>query len=430
MITFDVIGPRIGGSAIRVLGLARALATKGYAPTIAAPRVETGYPEQAFSIREFELARPREVLAALLENADLAVVPLQGLARLPFLGRARIPLVFDIYDPVLFELMETAPGEMRGHVQLLNRLFRRGDFFICASERQRAFWLDALAANGRINTSAAADPEARALIDVVPFGIDPTPPPPPTNDRSFLNGAVRNVGREKVVVWPGGMWDWTDPQIVLSAMQILGRRAAGIHVLFFAGTHPTEGHFETSALKETRALAREFQLEGRSVHFIDEYVPYGERGRYLAECDAAVSTHRANLESHYAYRTRLLDCIWAGLPIVCTEGDVMADMVAQNGFGIVVQPRDAGALAAAIERISTDENFAASCRARIAECRHLFDWNDAIEPLARFCDQPRVTHLAARGRNAGLLAESAWRVFKTRGAQETFRRLRQHLRSR
>ena len=430
LITFDVIGPRIGGSAIRVLGLARALATKGYAPTIAAPRVEAGHPEQPFTIRQFDVARPLEMLAPLFENADLAVLPLHGLARLPFLRRARIPLVFDIYDPVLFELMETAPGEMRGHVQLLNQLFRRGDFFICASERQRAFWLDALVANGRINASAAADPELRALIDVVPFGIDPTPPPSPTNDRSFLKAAPPFLGREKIIVWPGGMWDWTDPQIVLSAMRILGRRAAGIHILFFAGPHPTEGHFETSALKETRSLATEFQLQGRSVHFIDDYVPYGERGRYLVECDAAVSTHRANLESHYAYRTRLLDCIWAGLPIVCTEGDVMADRVARNGFGIVVPPGDAEALAAAIERISTDEEFAAGCRARIVESRHLFDWNDAVEPLARFCDQPGVTHLAAPARDARLLAESAWRVFKTHGARETFRRLRQHLLSR
>jgi glycosyltransferase involved in cell wall biosynthesis len=430
LITFDVIGPRIGGSAIRVLGLARALATKGDAPTIAAPRVEAGHHEQPFPIRKFDLARPREMLTTLLENADVAVLPLHGLARLPFLRRARIPLVFDIYDPVLFELMETAPGEMRGHVHLLKQLFRRGDFFICSSERQRAFWLDALVANGRINAPDAADPELRALIDVVPFGIEPTPPPAPTNDRSFLNAIVPSLGREKIIVWPGGMWDWTDPQIVLSAMRILGRSAAGIHLLFFAGTHPTEGHIETSALKETRALAKEFQLHGHSVHFIDDYVPYGERSRYLVECDAAVSTHRANLESHFAYRTRLLDCIWAGLPIVCTEGDVMADMVARNGFGIVVPPGDAEVLAAAIERISTDGDFAEICRVRIIESRHLFDWNDAVKPLARFCDQPRVTHLAAPAQDARLLAESAWRVFKTHGARETFRRLRQHLRSR
>jgi glycosyltransferase involved in cell wall biosynthesis len=430
-ITFDVIGPRIGGSAIRVLGLARALAARGHFPTIATPRIEEGHPEQPFPIRPFDLARPREMLAPLLGNANVVVLPLHGLARLPFLRRVRMPLVFDIYDPILFELMETAPAETRGQVLLLNQLFRRGDFFLCASERQRDFWLHSLVANGRVNASAAAGPEPRALIDVVPFGIDPTPPPAPTTDRSFLKAAVPALVRaEKIIVWPGGMWDWTDPQIVLSAMRILAQRAPEIHLLLFAGTHPTEGHIETSALKDTRSLAHEFQLEGRSVHFIDHYIPYAERGRYLVECDAAVSTHRANLESRFAYRTRLLDCIWAGLPIVCTEGDVMADMVARNGFGIVVPPGNAAALGDAIERISTDGDFAASCRARMVESRHLFDWNDAVEPLVRFCAQPCVTHIAAPARDAGLLAESAWRVFKTQGARETLRRLRQHLRSR
>ena len=143
-----------------------------------------------------------------------------------------------------------------------------------------------------------------------------------------------------------------------------------------------------------------------------------------------MSTHRANLESRFAYRTRLLDCIWAGLPIVCTEGDVMAEMVARHGFGIVVPAGDAEALADAIQRICTDAEFAATCRTRIVESRHLFRWSDAVEPLARFCRQPRVTHVAAPVKDASMLASSAWRVFKTYGVLETLRRLRQHLRSR
>ena len=162
LITFDVIGPRIGGSAIRVLGLARALADMGYFPTVAAACIEHGHPDQPFPIRQFDSARPRETLGPLLETAACAVLPLHALARLPFLRKASIPLVFDIYDPILFELMETAPGRagenrtehLPGHVQLLNQVLRRGDFFVCASERQRDFWLGALVTNGRIPTSA------------------------------------------------------------------------------------------------------------------------------------------------------------------------------------------------------------------------------------------------------------------------------------
>lgn len=438
LITFDVIGPRIGGSAIRVLGLARALADAGHQPTIAAVRVEEGHPDQPFPIRPFDSTNPRGALEPLLKAAAAVVLPLHALVRLPFLRNASIPLVFDIYDPVLLELMETAPDapesateDMRSHVRFLNQVLRRGDFFICASERQRDFWLGGLAANERIPVSTTAGPELRDLIDVVPFGIDPTPIGPAPAGRLSLTAAIPTLaGAERIVVWPGGIWDWTDPQIVLNAMRILAKSSPGIHLVFFAGTHPGAGHVETSAAKEMRARANKFQLCGRSVHFIDDYVAYAERGRYLAECVAAVSTHRSNLESRFAYRTRILDCLWAGLPIVCTEGDVMADMVAQHGFGIVVPPENSEALAEALERISNDGKFAASCRARIVAHRHLFDWNDAVEPLIRFCAHPRVTHGAAPVEDARVLAESAWRVFKKHGAPETLRRLRQHLRSR
>jgi hypothetical protein len=108
----------------------------------------------------------------------------------------------------------------------------------------------------------------------------------------------------------------------------------------------------------------------------------------------------------------------------------MADMVARHGLGIVVPPADAEALASAIERTCMDAEFAATCRARIAESRHLFRWSDAVEPLARFCRQPRVTHVVAPAKDAGMLASSAWHVFKTHGGRETLRRLKQHLRSR
>jgi glycosyltransferase involved in cell wall biosynthesis len=439
LITFDVIGPRIGGSAIRVLGLARALTEAGHLPTIAAARLEEGYPDQPFPIQPFEIERSRETLRPLLEAADVAVLPLHALARLPFLRNASVPLVFDIYDPVLFELMETAPdaaaesraGRLRSHIQLLNQVLRRGDFFICASEGQRDFWLGALVANGRLAPSEKVDPELRDLIDVVPFGIDPAPVPAATTGRPTLAAAIPALaGTDRIVVWPGGVWDWIDSEIVMKAMHILAQRSPGIHLVLFAGTHPSDGHVETLAAKKARALANEFQLNGRTVHFIDDYIPYGERGRYLAECNAAVSAHRANLESRFAYRTRLLDCMWAGLPIVCTEGDVMAEMVARHGFGLVVPAGDAEALAGALERVSTDRDFAATCRARIGESRHLFRWNDAVEPLARFCRQPRVSHSATPAADAWMLAASAGRVFKTDGVLETLRRLKQHLRNR
>ena len=87
------------------------------------------------------------------------------------------------------------------------------------------------------------------------------------------------------------------------------------------------------------------------VGFNREWVPYAERAGYLLEADVCVSTNRPTLESRFAYRNRLLDCIWAGLPLVCTEGDAIADLVTEHAWGGVVAPEDPQAVADALEAV-------------------------------------------------------------------------------
>ena len=40
---------------------------------------------------------------------------------------------------------------------------------------------------------------------------------------------------------------------------------------------------------------------------------------YLTEADAGVSTHHEHIETTYSFRTRILDYLWASLPIVATD---------------------------------------------------------------------------------------------------------------
>ena len=60
-----------------------------------------------------------------------------------------------------------------------------GDFFICASEAQRDFWIGTLHSRGRINPRTYADdPTLRRLIDVVPFGLPDEPSNMPRRARA------------------------------------------------------------------------------------------------------------------------------------------------------------------------------------------------------------------------------------------------------
>ena len=102
------------------------------------------------------------------------------------------PVVADLYCPFTLEHLEqetsslvrdeaVTPGDRRmaafstqaaDILRVQNSQLADADFFLCASERQRDFWLGALHTAGRVNPRTyAADPTLRSLIDVVPFGL-------------------------------------------------------------------------------------------------------------------------------------------------------------------------------------------------------------------------------------------------------------------
>ena len=62
---------------------------------------------------------------------------------------------------------------------------------------------------------------------------------------------------------------------------------------------------------------------------------------------------------------KLLDCIWAGLPIVCTRGDVLSELVEQRGLGLTVPEGDVDAVVAALRRLLDDREFYAGCVANL-----------------------------------------------------------------
>jgi hypothetical protein len=118
-------------------------------------------------------------------------------------------------------------------------------------------------------------------------------------------------------------------------------------------------------------------------------VPYDERQNYLLEADIGVSTHLDHVETAYSFRTRILDYLWASLPIVATEGDSFATLIEAEGLGITVPPEDAGALEDALFALLDDPARLAACRSRLAEVAPNHTWPKVLAPLVEFCRAPR-----------------------------------------
>jgi glycosyltransferase involved in cell wall biosynthesis len=348
-------------------------------------------PEAPFAVAR---ARQRE-LGPHVQWADVVVLQGHALEMVPELKKASSTkiVVCDMYDPMHLELLEQGKDDtdeqreldLIGVTKVLNAQLDRGDFFLCASERQRHFWLGNLTALGRLTPSLYDnDPTVKSLLAVAPFGL---PGKPPQKTGSPIRNRLA-ADTDKVIIWAGGVYSWFDPLTLLHAVDRLSRKHNDARLLFLGMKHPNPEVPEMDIGAQTRALSERLGLTDRHVFFNETWVPYAERQNWLLEADCGVTTHYEHVETTFAFRTRVLDYLWTGLPIVTTDGDSFADLVRSEGLGEVVPPEDPDRLATALENVLYDAEFAAAARERIAVVREQFTWETALAPLVSFCRNP------------------------------------------
>ncbi len=302
--------------------------------------------------------------------------------------------VADLFSQYFMEWMEVTKGEARGIKRTVwmnkNRAYLTmqltlADFILCANERQRDTYIGMLSALGLIDpTVYDNDDTLRRYIDVAPHGVRPDQL---SHDRQVLKGVYAGINEgDTVIIWNGGTVSWYDPEPFLRALHLLAQERDDIKALFLGTFYPglgTLGYGER--FKSAFQLAKELGLYQRSVFFEFGWVPHREVKNYLLESDIGVCTYFDNLETRYSHRTRFLDLFWAELPIICTRGDVLAELVEERGLGIVVSEGDTAAVAEAIRRLVDDRAFHQQCRENMRAMRPSLSWEVTLEPLVRFC---------------------------------------------
>jgi GT2 family glycosyltransferase/glycosyltransferase involved in cell wall biosynthesis len=394
IVSSDPVSAHLAGVGIRAVELARGLSAVCEV-TLAAPDQATlelpGVQMVAFERDD------QQLMANLVEYAEIVIVQGYTLRRYPVVGSLDKYLIVDLYDPYYLEGLAffAKEGPIHGRagthdvLDTIARQLIRGDFFLCASERQRDLWLGVLLTLGRLDLPTyVQDQTFRSLIDVVPFGCPETPP---EHTRQVLKGVVPGIAAtDTVILWGGGIWDWLDPLTVIRAMALVRAQRPDLKLFFLGSTHPnTTDVPEMQMYGKAVALAEELDVLGHTVFFNDHWVPYAERANYLLEADIGVSAHLEHIETRFAFRTRMLDYIWAGLPMVVTAGDTLADTVAQRGLGYVVPIGDPVCFAQALLDLAREPEPRQRYAAAFASARAACSWQRALEPLIAFCANPR-----------------------------------------
>jgi hypothetical protein len=147
-------------------------------------------------------------------------------------------------------------------------------------------------------------------------------------------------------------------------------------------------------------LSRELGLYERTVIFNRDWIHYDERANYLLEADVGVTTHVDHLETYFSFRTRVLDFLWAGLPILTSRGDAFSELVDQHGLGRSVPTSDVGALTQAILDLAADASLRQTCRDNVRQVANDFRWDVVARPLVEFCRAPyRAADRSAEARS-------------------------------
>lgn len=387
----DRVGRSMAGPAIRCWEMARVLAAAGHQVHLTVP-APSDQESEAFSIR---VANERS-MAGEERWADVIVVQGFVLTRYPVLAWTQKRLVVDLYDPFPIETLEMHSGRSLEYQNAqfwptLSTLLvqtRIGDLYLCASERQRDFWMGALLAANRLNPSnLAQDRTMRRLIDLAPFGISATDPRP--SGTPAIKGVLPGIGPDaRVAIWAGGVYNWFDPLTLLRAWPGVVERIPEARLVFLGLRHPNPTNPEMEMGRRALDLAASLGLRDRTVYFNTSWVPYDRRQDYLLEADLGVSTHFEHLETRLSFRTRILDYIWAGLPIVATEGDSFAGWIERTGTGRVVRYEDRDGIVEAVTALLGDRREHDRAAGRVRAERPSFTWERALRPLVDYCADP------------------------------------------
>ncbi|MDO8472096.1 MAG: glycosyltransferase [bacterium] len=393
LISNDVVGETMAGPGIRYTELARELG-KEHQVLLAAPAPSTTpdpdiklitYAHGDWSSLVPQVSRSEVIVAQSLHPTLLKAVRGSG---------ARY--IADLYDPIVLENLEAQKvldlnvqsAHNRFFLSIANAQLALADHILCASDRQRDYWLGNLTALGRLTPDLYRDdPSLTSLISLLPFGYANQNPKITAPDALELFIPHFNPKKDHVIIWGGGVWNWFDPLTLIKAIHQIGKKRNDIKLLFLGTKHPNPHTPEMKMITKAHALAEELRLKDSLVFFNEGWVPYDQLANFLAPASIGASLHFDHAETRMSFRTRILSYIWAGLPILATRGDALSDFVEREGLGLTVDYQDEVGVQKAIVQLVDDADLRRSIKENMARVWPIFTWDRLIKPLSARIEQ-------------------------------------------
>lgn len=357
LVSKEHVGARRMGPVVRLLDQIGVALDAGYQPVVVCPSWEGARPAETEIVHS-----PGILLDRWRPGQPVVVDPyIQGRWLFALLG-SPLPFDLDFYCVSLPETAESFPGADRGWVR--RERIRRALKYAWAARAARYLYFSTPGQIQSFLGMLATGPDGRAPELVgrlaercieIPMGVRPRPPAGRAE-----NPYPQALHGRPVALWGGGIWSWFDLGTLVEAFARLPDPDAGPALFFLASTNGRPDPRSDAPIHAVRERAQELGLLGRSIHFNERAVAPGDLSPWLEHATLGVMSNPRSWESMVSWRTRYLDLLAMGRPLVASGSDPLGDRMAEAGAALVSPAGDPAALAANITRVCTDPLLARS----------------------------------------------------------------------
>jgi glycosyltransferase involved in cell wall biosynthesis len=289
-------------------------------------------------------------------------------------------VILDCYVPIYTEVSSRNASnsnleykDYQNSLHHWNNSFKRANVLVCANKHQENFYTGVLSALGVLNPLTYNN----IRIRIIPYGIDNTQPDPKRTPISDLLICTSNTPFK--LLWFGGIYPWFDVTILIDAMKIL--RDKHNIVLTMVGI---QNPFITNPdfLKTVENVKKKIELENISdVINIHEWVDYESRADWYLDSDIIITINKPGIENEFAWRTRLVDYVWSGIPVLTNGNDPLGELLIKYGAAARCDIESAETLAESIQRLIIDKESLRKMSQRMKEYRPKLYWDKLVKPI-------------------------------------------------
>jgi glycosyltransferase involved in cell wall biosynthesis len=396
---------KVEGGGLRCWGLAKGLRAQDPRLEIVVAYHESyRQPDFTESYEDIQLATWNEAtISAVISAFDTVIVSycMGGLSvTIANTIRPDQQLVLDCYVPIYVEIAardsNDLPNEYAAFEVEVTRwaaVLKRGDIYLCANKNQKRYYQGVLSALGRINPATYQD----ELILIVPYGVYRQPPV--VTDKPITKLLADQKGKQhfRRLLWFGAVYPWFDFQPLVDALKVINQTVP-TKLVVVGAKNPFNAHPDFVRRYDEFVAYVASDPENQQNVVLQDWVEFNDRANWYLDSDLVILINKIGSENELAWRTRLVDYIWADLPIITNGGDPLGEELIAAGAAARLEDFSAAGLAQSLTTLLSDDKSLATLKKNLTAVRPNYYWDTVTTGLyAKIIDHQRPTDFREYG---------------------------------